>query len=136
MVNSGANVVSQGDQGGAGAVTIDGCGIEVRGLVAALSRKDSAARVAIRSGRNLLVDGRDLAAASGTRTGMVRADAPTGTAVNKGVDLFARGNSSRDKGGSGIGLTIVRQVAFAHGGTARVEQGARGGARSHFFGSP
>src|SRR6266540_4196254 len=90
VVGAAANVVSQSDAGGAGPVTVEGCGIEVRGLVAALSRKDSAATVAIRSGRALLVDGRDLGG-SGTRMGRVRADAPTGTAVNKGVDLFAPG---------------------------------------------
>ena len=32
-------------------------------------------------------------------------------------------------GGSGIGLTIVRDVAEAQGGTARVEANDRGGAR-------
>lgn len=42
---------------------------------------------------------------------------------------FTRGGSSADQGGSGIGLTIVREVAAANGGTARVEAGARGGAR-------
>src|SRR5436309_1701320 len=39
VVGANANVVSQGDNSGAGPVTIEGCGIEVRGLVAALSRK-------------------------------------------------------------------------------------------------
>jgi signal transduction histidine kinase len=42
---------------------------------------------------------------------------------------FARGAAAADKGGSGIGLTIVRQVAEARGGTVRVESTASGGAR-------
>jgi signal transduction histidine kinase len=42
---------------------------------------------------------------------------------------FTRGGAASETGGSGIGLTIVRQVVVAHGGSARVEQGARGGAR-------
>jgi signal transduction histidine kinase len=42
---------------------------------------------------------------------------------------FTRGAKSSDKGGSGIGLTIVREVAQASGGAAWVEQGERGGAR-------
>jgi signal transduction histidine kinase len=42
---------------------------------------------------------------------------------------FTRGGSSADKGGSGIGLTIVREVAAANGGGAWVETGTRGGAR-------
>ncbi|HEX2836409.1 MAG TPA: Ig-like domain-containing protein [Thermoanaerobaculia bacterium] len=89
LIGPNANVISQGETSGAGPVTIDGCGIQVRGLVAALSRKDAAARVAIRSGKDVLIDGRDLAIASGTRKGRVRADAPTGSAINKGVDVFA-----------------------------------------------
>jgi len=89
VISANANVISQGDQNGTGGVTIDGCGVEVRGLVAALSLKESAAKVTIRSGKSLLVDSRDLGG-SGTRMGRVRADAPTGSAVNKGVDLFAR----------------------------------------------
>jgi len=88
VIGSTANIISQGADGGAGPVTIDGCGITVRGLVAALSRKDGAARVSIRSGKDVLVDGRDLGG-SGTRMGRIRADAPTGTAANKGVDIFA-----------------------------------------------
>jgi signal transduction histidine kinase len=42
---------------------------------------------------------------------------------------FTRGQTSTDKGGSGIGLTIVREVAVASGGAAWVEDGRRGGAR-------
>lgn len=35
----------------------------------------------------------------------------------------------RDSGGSGLGLAIVAEVAFAHGGTARVFESPTGGAR-------
>lgn len=42
---------------------------------------------------------------------------------------FVRGRSSMDQGGSGIGLTIVRDVASQHGGRAWVEQAEGGGAR-------
>ncbi|MEO8379359.1 MAG: Ig-like domain-containing protein [Acidobacteriota bacterium] len=88
VVGSTANIVSQGADSGAGPVTIDGCGIQVRGLIAALSQKDGAGRIRIRSGKDVLVDGRDLGA-TGTRMGRLRADAPSGTAANKGVDIFA-----------------------------------------------
>ena len=90
-VGSTANIVSQGETLGAGPVTLEGCGVIVRGLVAALSRKDAPAKVAIRSGKDLTVDSRDLGVTGATlgRLGRVRADAPTGTAINKGVDLFA-----------------------------------------------
>ena len=42
---------------------------------------------------------------------------------------FTRGERGAANGGSGIGLTIVREVAGAHGGTARVEA-ERGAARA------
>ena len=121
VVGANANVISQGDNSGAGPVTVEGCGIEVRGLVAALSRKDSEGKVAIRSGKALLVDGRDLGG-SGTRMGRVRADAPTGTAVNKGVDLFAPGAVSILGGGSLFAVTSISGVhnSKSYGGTIRV----------------
>lgn len=42
---------------------------------------------------------------------------------------FARGATVSDQGGSGIGLTIVREVAVQHGGRAWVEDAPDGGAR-------
>ncbi|HEX8618127.1 MAG TPA: Ig-like domain-containing protein, partial [Thermoanaerobaculia bacterium] len=91
VVGSNANIVSQGDQNGAGPVTLEGCGIQIQGLVAALSRKDSAAKVVIRSGKDVLIDARDLGVANATlgRNARLRADAPSGTAINKGIDIFA-----------------------------------------------
>jgi K+-sensing histidine kinase KdpD len=44
-------------------------------------------------------------------------------------DRFYRGASSRGWQGTGLGLTIVRQVAEQHGGAVRVENAAGGGAR-------
>ena len=90
VVGADANVISQGAAGGAGPVTLDGCGgIAVRGLVAALAGQDGATNVSLRSGKDILVDGRDLGG-TGPHMGRVRADAvPTGTAQTKGVDIFA-----------------------------------------------
>jgi len=42
---------------------------------------------------------------------------------------FTRGSATVASGGSGIGLTIVREVAGAHGGSSRVETSPSGGAR-------
>ena len=44
-------------------------------------------------------------------------------------DRFARGSASRNSTGSGLGLAIVAEHARALGGSARVEDGPRGGAR-------
>jgi signal transduction histidine kinase len=42
---------------------------------------------------------------------------------------FTRGQAARGQGGSGIGLTIVHQIAETRGGSARVESAPGGGAR-------
>ena len=91
VVGSNANIISQGDQNGAGPVTLEGCGVQIKGLVAALSKKDAVAKVSIRSGKDLVIDARDLGVTGATlgRVARVRADAPTGTAINKNVELFA-----------------------------------------------
>ncbi|MDP9193279.1 MAG: Ig-like domain-containing protein [Acidobacteriota bacterium] len=88
VIGATANIVSQGEKNATGPVTLDACGIEIRGLVAALSRKETAARVTIRSGKNVLVDGTDLGAA-GTRQGILRADSTQEGASDNGVDIFA-----------------------------------------------
>lgn len=46
-------------------------------------------------------------------------------------DRFVRLDDARarDTGGSGLGLSIVREIAHAHGGRVRVEDGPAGGAR-------
>jgi hypothetical protein len=111
VISATANIVSQGADAGAGPVTIDGCGITVRGLIAALSRKDGAAKISIRSGKDVLIDGRDLGAA-GIRMGRVRADAPSGTAVNKGVDIFAA--ETVDIYGPATGLFTITSLPGLH----------------------
>jgi len=90
-VGSNANIVSQGQTANAGPVRIEGCGVVVDGLVAAVAYQDATARVVIRSGKTIDVDGRDLGVAGATlgRNGRIRGDAPTGTALNHTVDLFA-----------------------------------------------
>ena len=85
LIGPAANVVSQGENN-VGSITLDGCGVEVRGLVASISRSATAV-VTIRSGKSAVVDGRDLGAA-GVRMGRVRADSTTGTAVTNRVDVF------------------------------------------------
>jgi large repetitive protein len=92
LVGTNANIISQGETDGAGPVILEGCGIRITGLVAALARKDAPAKVSIRSGKDLVVDARDLGVTGATlgRNGRVRADAPTGTAVNHVLELLAK----------------------------------------------
>jgi hypothetical protein len=105
VVGATANIVSQGEKNATGPVTLDACGIEIRGLVAALSRKETAARVTIRSGKNVLVDGSDLGAA-GTRQGILRADSTQEGASDNGVDIFAS-DSVQVLGPSGAGTLFA-----------------------------
>jgi len=125
VVGANANIISQGGDGGAGPVTIDGCGIQVRGLIAALARKDGAAKVSIRSGKDLVVDARDLGTANAPlgRYGRLRADAPTGTALGKGVDLFAAETIDiYGPGGSNYAITSLPGLhdSKSYGGLIRI----------------
>jgi hypothetical protein len=103
-VGATANIVSQGQKNGGGSITLDGCGIEIRGLVAALSREDEPVRVSVRSGKAILVDGRDLGA-TGTRMGRVRADSLQDGSTDNFVDLFAT-DSIQVLGPSSVGGTL------------------------------
>jgi signal transduction histidine kinase len=53
---------------------------------------------------------------------------PPGTA-DRAFERFVRGDASRQGGGSGLGLTIVRELARSHGGDAIAENVAPHGAR-------
>jgi Bacterial Ig domain len=87
-------VVSQGEGNGARLVLLEACGIEVRGLVASLSRDKGPSQVALRSGKGILVDGQDLGnpAAPAGRFGRVRGDGTQQGATGYLVDLFAAGD--------------------------------------------
>jgi len=92
-VNSTATIVSQGATDAAGPVTVEGCGVIIRGLVASIVNGDAGTRVAIRSGKEIVIDGSDLGiSSSGSHLGHLRADATKNGAAAKRVDLFAADN--------------------------------------------
>ena len=92
-VGSNANIISQGDKSGSGPVTVEGCGVVIKGLVAAIATHDSPTRLVIRSGKTIVIDSRDLGVTGATlgRLGHLRGDAPTGAADQHRVDVFAAG---------------------------------------------
>ena len=90
QISSTATIASQGESDVAGPVSVEGCGVIVRGLVASNINGGGATRVVVRSGKGITIDAQDLGvSASGTRQGHVRADATAGSAATKSVDLFA-----------------------------------------------
>jgi hypothetical protein len=129
LIGGTAAIITQGETLGTGPITIDGCGIEVKGLIASTSRGNVSSRVSIRSGKNLTVDSRDLGVAGATlgRKGSIRANSMlTGSAEHRGVDLFAGGNITilgPAAGSSSVyPLSSSANVlsALADGGTIRV----------------
>ncbi len=86
-----ANVISQGEALATSGVAMEGCGINIDGLVAALAKTDVPARVTLRSGRSITIDARELGLSNPLfgRLGHVRADAPTGAARQHTLDVFA-----------------------------------------------
>jgi parallel beta-helix repeat protein len=90
-VTVGGIIVSQGEDPGADTVTLEGCGLEIFGLVASVSKKVFA-KVVLRSGEDIDINGQDLGG-SGPNQGRVRADINRGEGSDtKEVDLFATGN--------------------------------------------
>jgi hypothetical protein len=90
LITSTATIASQGKTVGAGPVTIEGCGVIIRGLVASIANDDAPTRVVVRSGKGITVDATDLGVnSSGTHLGHVRSDATSGGAASKRLDLFA-----------------------------------------------
>jgi len=75
-------------------VLLEGCGLEIRGLVASILKGSGPSQVVLRSGQGILVDGRDLGVSGPTsgRAGRVRADGVEGGSAGYMVDLFAQGN--------------------------------------------
>lgn len=123
---------------GAGAIAVDTTGVQatrVRGdaaLLAQLARNlvDNAARHA-RTGVALAV----APAADGSGSAVITVD-DDGDGIppaerDRVFDRFVRLDDARarDTGGSGLGLSIVREIAHAHGGGVRVEDAPSGGAR-------
>jgi len=87
-------IASQGEVSGAQMVLLEGCGLEIRGLVASILKGSGPSQVVLRSGQGILVDGRDLGVSGPTsgRAGRVRADGVEGGSAGYMVDLFAQGN--------------------------------------------
>jgi VCBS repeat-containing protein len=78
-VGASAILVSQGRNNGSGLVLLEGCGLDVQGLVASVADRGTDSAVTLRSGTTIIVNG-----------GMVRADSPAGDATPYRVRVLAR----------------------------------------------
>jgi VCBS repeat-containing protein len=96
IVTADAVIASEGGDT-TGTVTLEGCDVRVLGLVASISDDGTGARVVVRSGTTILVDGRDVNRPNATlgRFGVIRADSsskkPDGSMR---ADLFAANDIS------------------------------------------
>ncbi|HEY4640392.1 MAG TPA: hypothetical protein VII75_03540, partial [Thermoanaerobaculia bacterium] len=91
VVGGSAVIATQGETPGTGSVTLEGCNVQINGLVASVARAGLGARVVVRSGTDVTIDGSNLGG-SGTHNGMLRADATLQSANAFHVDVFAANN--------------------------------------------
>ena len=96
LVVTGDAVIASEGGSPTGSVTLEGCDVRILGLVASISGDGSGARVVIRSGTTILVDGRDVNRPSATlgRFGVIRADASGKADGGMRADLFAANDIS------------------------------------------
>jgi large repetitive protein len=109
VVGSSATIVSQGENGGSSRVLIEGCGIEIGGLVASVAKTGTAGAVSVRSGTTLLV----------SSTAVVRADSLANSASSYKVDLFAA-QSIQINGAASPNFSINSNGSNGSGGSIRV----------------
>jgi VCBS repeat-containing protein len=92
-VDGTAIIATEGGSAGSGITTLEACGMVVKGLVASIARGGGGtARVVLRSGTTIIIDGRDLGHfnAPGGRYGNVRADASQLSATGFRADVYAK----------------------------------------------
>jgi len=89
VIGSTAIIASEGTDNGAGTITLEGCNVQINGLVASVAKKNGASRVVVRSGSTITVDSSTLAGVDGAHRGRLRADALNESATGYHVDLFA-----------------------------------------------
>jgi len=93
VITSSAIVASQGSETGpttGSPVTLEGCGIQIDGLVASLAREGSGPGVVVRSGAWMTIDSSTLAGVDGAHRGCVRSDATHEDGGAFYVNLFAK----------------------------------------------
>jgi VCBS repeat-containing protein len=95
MITADAVIASEGGSS-AGTVTLEGCDVRVFGLVASVSGNGAGARVVVRSGTTITIDGRDVNRPSAIlgRFGVIRADASSKSDGGMTADLFAANDIS------------------------------------------
>jgi len=90
VITSSAIIASQGSDPGGNTVTLEGCNVQINGLVAALAKKNAGPRVVVRSGSTITIDSSTLATTDGAHRARIRADALNESATGYHVDLFAK----------------------------------------------
>ncbi len=88
-VSDTAQIISLGNDPGAGVVKLEGCGVDVRGAVSSLSKKSDGNVVVLRSGTTITIDSRDLGH-TGSRKGALSVGTSQDNGAANAIRLYAR----------------------------------------------
>ena len=107
-VGASATIVSQGRHNGSSLVLLEGCGLDVHGLIASVADRGTTSAVTLRSGTTIVVDG-----------GMLRADSATHVLARDSIRILGLAGSLYALNGGTVDVVSTDGTVTVSGNVAR-----------------